>query len=161
MDTRTLILVTQGLPEPHLLVSRDGIIRDANRAAHATLGYGASLIGRTLGNLSPESPEKLKGFLRRCSGGRSVSIAVLRLLKNDGHRIVAFRCEGGIVVPADEDGGPLLVIRCREQTRATTRFAHLNSELELRNVSLRADRTPQSEPPMPSGKARRRSRKSA
>src|SRR5690348_8220025 len=112
MDTRALILVTQSFPEPHLLVSCDGKIRDANRAAHAILGYGSRLIGRNLSDISPEAPEKLRGFLRRCSGGRSVTMTVLRLLENHGHRIVAFRCEGGVAVPANGTDAPLLMIRC-------------------------------------------------
>jgi PAS domain-containing protein len=138
MDTRSLILVTQGLPEPHLLVSGDGTIREANRAAHAILGYGSRLVGRNLSDISPEAPEKLRAFLRRCSGSRSVAMTVLRLLKNRGHRIVGFRCEGGIVVPKNGREDPLLVIRCREQTGAVSRFATLNSELALLHTTLRA-----------------------
>lgn len=138
MDLRALILITQGLPEPHLLVSQNGTIKEANRAARATLGYGSRLVGRNLANISPESPEKLKAFLRRCSGYRSVTAAVLRLLKNDGNRIASFRCEGGVVVAADGDEDSLLVIRCREQTRAVSRFASLNGELQALNATLRA-----------------------
>jgi PAS domain S-box-containing protein len=159
MDTRALILITQGLPEPHLLVSRDGTIQEANRAAHAILGYGSSLVGRDLGNISPESPDKLKAFLRRCSGTRSVTVAVLRLLKNDGNRIVAFRCEGGVVAPARDNEPTLLVIRCREQTSAISRFASLNSERALLNATLRAGASQRrKQPDGPSKDARARSR---
>lgn len=147
MDTRALLLVTHGFPEPHLLVSCDGTIRDANPAAHAILGYGSNLAGRNLNDISPEAPEKLRAFLRRCSGSRSVNMAVLRLLKNHGHRIVAFRCEGGVAVPASGNAEPLLVIRCREQAAAVSRFARLNSEIELIHATLRTSEIPQKNPP--------------
>ena len=125
--------VLQALSEPALLVGAPGRIDFANCAALARLGPDAQA-GQDLFALCPdaEAGAALQNYLLRCSGSRSALPGAAKLRDAAG-RTVRFRCEAGLLVPAEEGGTPLLLLRLSE---ADERFSVLTRKIHELNEEI-------------------------
>lgn len=118
-------------PRPVLLLNTNGVVFDFNPAAL-----------RTMRGLS-----KCSDFTRICADDRS---AVLQYLKSCGStrgpvpgaltfydemQTIAWRCDGGVVVPAGDDPA-VIVLRLRERADAHRGFVALNDKIEHLNREL-------------------------
>ncbi|WP_245906703.1 sensor histidine kinase [Teichococcus aestuarii] len=123
----------QALSEPALLVGTPGRIFFANRAALARLGPGVQAGGDLL-VLCPgaEAGSALRHYLLRCSGSRSALPGAADLRDSAG-QMVRFRCEAGLLIPAEEGETPLLLLRLSEADRRfsvlTRKIRELNEEI--------------------------------
>lgn len=123
----------EALSEPALLIGAPGRIAFANRAALARLGPGAQA-GEDLAALCPdaEAGAALRTYLLRCSGSRSALPGATELRSAAG-QTVRFRCEAGLLVPAEKGGTPLMLLRLSE---ADERFSVLTRKIHELNEEI-------------------------
>jgi PAS domain S-box-containing protein len=120
------------LPEATLLVSAQGRILEANRAARELLGVPASLVfaGSTLGDLVQDPPEKVVRLLELCCRTRDLSPGAL-VFKNGSQGGIPCRVEGALFDPAPD--GSLLLLRLFSKEESTRRFRALNERIDTLN----------------------------
>ena len=123
----------EALSEPALLIGAPGRIAFANRAALARLGPGAQA-GEDLAALCPdaEAGAALRTYLLRCSGSRS-ALPGATVLRDAAGRAARFRCEAGLLVPSEEGGAPLMLLRLSE---ADERFSVLTRKIHELNEEI-------------------------
>lgn len=147
-DVETFLRGTHYALEPLLLIGLSGEIRTANPAAHSRL---AQVSGNFLDLLPLESVPAARDFLRKASGTRelvpgSFEVRFRQRGEESSPREVKCRVEAGVFAPRRAERGPLLVIRVREATEASSGFALLTQkivELEqeiTRRQALEAER---------------------
>ena len=124
------------LPEPAFLLSTDGTILRANRAARRLCGPDA--FAEQPGNLcdlAVDPGERVAAYLRRCSGSAEALVGALTLRGRDGS-MARYRCHGAALVPAQENRPAMLLLRLDRgdhQFRVLTeKIAELNREILLR-----------------------------
>lgn len=126
--------VLQTLPEPALVLGTDARIGFANRAAQARFGAGVAA-GADLTALGPdaEAAERLRQWLRRCSGSRTALPGALQLRGADG-RVTRFRGFGAVMTPAGGEQRAKLLLRLVD--REDDRFPLLGRKLDELNVEI-------------------------
>ncbi len=116
------------LPEPCLLVARDGTVACANRAAARALGApGDGIEGRALAGLVEQSPDAVAAYLRACLRTPEASIGALTFATPGGER-VKFRVEGRMY-RAHAAAPPCALLRLTPKAAAVDRFLALNERL--------------------------------
>jgi two-component sensor histidine kinase len=138
--------VLEALPEPALVVSVDGRVALANRAALARLALAGPADGLSpdLGALSPgpEAAAALLAYLRRCSGSRSTLPGTAELRGTDG-RAARFRCHGCLLEPARGDAPARVLLRL--SAADDERFSVLAQKVTDLNAEVRRRRRAQAE----------------
>ena len=133
------------LPEPAFLLSTDGTILRANKAARRICGPDPS--AKRSGNLADfaaEPAERIAAYLRRCSGSAEAMVGALTLVGRDGGT-VRYRCHGAALTPAQENRPAMVLLRLDRgdhQFRVLAeKVAELNREILLRRrTQLRLER---------------------
>ena len=121
--------VTDVLPEPMLLVTAQGTVLAANRAAHTLLGFSEGLLGgQAFAQLVAGSPQTSLGALRMFARSRSLSPQALVFRTADG-RELPYRCDGALCKPAHERSPALLLLRLFPRGTASSRFRLLTEKI--------------------------------
>jgi signal transduction histidine kinase/CheY-like chemotaxis protein len=129
MDPALLHLL-DALPEPSFLVEGTGTVRAANPAAgRLCAAVPQELVGRSLGSLVRDHPERVANYLRLCSRSRQPVPGALAW-PDDGRGPAQLRCDGMVLIPRDGGEAPVLFIRCRPRAEATDPFVLLNQKIE-------------------------------
>ncbi len=116
------------LPEPVLLVGRDGRVLLANRAFERAAGLGPGAAGGcALASLSATPAAELAGYLRRCSGTLQPLPGVLDLPGGTGPPL-RFRTDGATTLGEDGRPGPVL-LRLRAHGEAVAGFSLLGEQV--------------------------------
>jgi two-component sensor histidine kinase len=119
------------LSEPALVLHTSGAIKRANLAASSLLGKGVE--GRNLIELETEDRERLRLYLRRCSGSRQRTIRKMSLRGEDGV-VRSLRCKGCLLRPANgAPGSALLFINYAE---SDDRFSILARQIRDLNAEM-------------------------
>ena len=122
-------LITDLLPDAHVLLSDSGSILAANPAAHEFL-QADSLVGRAFADLVADPAPKVRDWLNHWAASRSM-IAALFDLPKDGTG-VQVRCEGGLLRTGDTSNPSLVLVRIRKnEAPAADLVEQLNNEIEL------------------------------
>jgi PAS domain S-box-containing protein len=117
------------LPELVLLVAADGTVLAANRAGARTLGSSVdALVGRPLFELLETPADRAAVALRRWAGSRQPRPGALVLRRADGGHI-ACRCDGAIMGDPGEGPPGTILLRCRPQREAASRFTLLSQKI--------------------------------
>lgn len=128
------------LPEPLFLVSADGRISVANRAALRALGVSAdSICGQSLAAFTGDDVDtgRLLNYLRLCSGSKEPLAGSLSLKHSSG-RTGAFRCDGSILEPAAAARDAIICLRCISRQTSNSQFITLNRKIEELNREIHA-----------------------
>jgi PAS domain S-box-containing protein len=127
------------LPEPLLLIRRDGIILAGNQSVGRRLGIPpGSLRSRRLGDIVSDSPEEVARYLRDCSRNRQLVPGSLTLLAN-GQPGIACRSEGALFREPNGEEPSLLVLRLLPREKSVRDFLLLNERIDAlnRQIALR------------------------
>ena len=120
------------LPEPTLLVAKDGRLIVANQAARQLLrSSSADLRGKDISELIIESTEQLQLYLRDCSRTSQFHIARFTFRTGTGDKIPC-RCGGARLVLSD--GTEALLLR-QTPTNASNPFVQLTDQIHALNRS--------------------------
>lgn len=111
-----------GLPEPALLIDPAGTVIAANLAALRLWRLSSTkIVGKPLGTLVSDDPEKLSRYLRRCSRNSEGTLGELRLLSLRGQGNVC-KAIGGLISRNPKQPG-LLCLRLLPGGPAKARLA--------------------------------------
>ena len=137
MQADEFLLLADQLPEGMLLLSADGAILTANRAAGRQLGQTPSqLSGQNIATLAGIAPDDLSKKLKPCARSRTPSpLALNNPDATAGITIPA--CEGFLVCPANDGQPAQLVVRFLGNASKTDTFHALNNELEKQRRVLK------------------------
>jgi PAS domain S-box-containing protein len=128
------------LPDPLLLISGDGLIVAANRAASRLLG-SSQLAGSRLEGVTDDRRSDLDCYLRHCSRSRERLPGAIGIATQDGRRLT-FRCEGALVQCETEMGAPRILLRIVPRASPLPQFVALKERMEqLHNEIVRRKRT--------------------
>ena len=134
------------LPEAMLLVTGEGEIVSANRAARRLLGDGpAAPGGGSLSGIAAESPEEINRFLRSCARTRELVPGILTVPAPDGGEPARYRAEGAVYRPRAGDEGPLVMLRLVPRDQAIPRFLVLDEKIEQLSREIRSRRRAEQE----------------
>jgi len=116
------------LPEPHLLVTAEGIVLGWNDAAAALLGLGEP--GPVdLASLLADPPERIAAYLDACARNGRFIPGSLTLPGADGeHRPCG--CHGATIQPRAKGNPGLLLLRLIPEESASRRFLLLNRKID-------------------------------
>jgi PAS domain S-box-containing protein len=118
-----------GLSGPTLLVSAEGLLVAANRGAGRRFGVPPEeLSGRSLSELTEESPERVAEYLRACSRSSDPLPGSLTLLRQ-GEAPLPCRTEGAVVRPRSEGEPALLLLQLLPRSEAPSQFAVLTERI--------------------------------
>jgi signal transduction histidine kinase len=127
------------LPEGMLLVSGEGKILAANRAAEDLLENPSDgLAGRPLVGVSTSPPEKIKAYLKACSRSGQMMIGLLSFHFPPGKKIDC-RAEGAVLSPGTKEKDAEIVLRLRPKASGSSQFVLLNRQIQAltREIALR------------------------
>jgi PAS domain S-box-containing protein len=132
--------VARVLPEPLCLVTGEGQILACNPPMEALLGLpGEALRGRSLLELTADAPEKVRQYLRLCSGSREMCLGSLTLGAGGGPPST-YRTEGAAVRPRSGDTPSLILLRLKPSESASGRFLLLNEKIDALAGEIRERR---------------------
>jgi PAS domain S-box-containing protein len=118
------------LPEATLLLSAEGRIIDANRAAKDLVCFNGNLLGAALRDLVQDPPEKVRRFLELSSRSRDLFPGAL-IFKNGSGNALPCRVEGAVFDAAPE--GKVVLMRVFSKEHATRGFNALNERIAVLN----------------------------
>jgi signal transduction histidine kinase len=127
------------LPEGMLLVSGEGTILAANRAAGDLLGTGhEALAGKSLVEVAASPPEKVKGYLHACSRSAQMMIGLLSFHFPPKEKIDC-RAEGAALSPGTKEKHAEIILRLRPKASGSSQFVLLNRQIHAltREIALR------------------------
>jgi len=131
------LLLADALPEALFLLTADGVVLAANRAAEQLLGRNPSAIaGRPLAELVENPPERLVHYLRLWARSRMPVPAPLRWRGADDVCVHGC-CHGFLLRPASPDRPAYLLLRGTSSTARLGEFLALNRERERQRNTLR------------------------
>ncbi|MEP0919783.1 ATP-binding protein [Leptolyngbya sp. DQ-M1] len=117
------------LPEPMLLVTGQGQILAANPAFTRLFGLDQQpLQAKTLFEIATDSAEKIKQYLRACSGSRDLVLGSLTFSFHP-EKTCVYRCEGAVIRPWSPESPALISLRLKPQESASRRFTLLNQKI--------------------------------
>ncbi len=130
IDTESFLDIAELLPEPMLLVNRQGRIVSANTAAMEVLGYRA--------NEKPElqfqdvvcdPKRKINEYLRACFRSADLVLGAVDLRSSNGD-VVAARIEGCLAQYRTDKNQSLVLLRCLDKRKSNARFLALNDRMD-------------------------------
>jgi PAS domain S-box-containing protein len=125
-EVRTVI---NGFTDLLLLVEAGGSVVAGNDAFAKALDVPAdSLAGQSLFSLITTTREQAAQYLRLCSASRQAFPGSLVFRRADGVKL-ACRCDGAALRPSGRIGPDVLMLRCRLQPEAVSRFTVLNQKI--------------------------------
>ncbi|WP_169732835.1 histidine kinase dimerization/phosphoacceptor domain -containing protein [Azospirillum halopraeferens] len=131
MAESAFVIPVDRLAEPVLLVTMDGVVTDANRAALEDSGLAGAPAAR-LEDLCAGDGDRLAAFLDLCATSREPLPGALTL--RDGR---AFRADGCVLQPAAPGRPALICLRLYPRAEAVGRFAALNEKIEELSQEVR------------------------
>jgi PAS domain S-box-containing protein len=150
MVVESYLKVIDRLPEALLLVSGGGIVFGANHGL-ARLGVETNgLRGKSLSDITAQSPEAVAEYLRRCSKTSSPLPDSLTLKKADGEALPC-RSDGNVLEPASGREEAVILLRLMPKDASVARFLTLNQKIDqlgkevLRRKRVEADLREQKE----------------
>jgi signal transduction histidine kinase/ActR/RegA family two-component response regulator len=118
------------LPEPMLLVTGQGQILAANPAFTRLFGmHQQPLQAKALFEIATDSAEKIKQYLRACSGSRDLVLGSLTF-RSSHEETCECRCEGAVIRPWSLESPALIFLRLKTQESASRRFTLLNQKID-------------------------------
>jgi PAS domain S-box-containing protein len=118
------------LPDPILLVGRDGGILDVNHAFEKELGWRRTeLAERPLTDIVATPPDELSAYLRRCAGSLQSAVPGAAVFRTSEGGTIRLRCDGGSSLTEDGQPGPIL-LRCRPHRLAVTEFTVISDKVK-------------------------------
>jgi PAS domain S-box-containing protein len=126
------------IPAALLLVTGDGVIQAANRAAGERFAIPSdALVGKPLSQFLEDEPD-LPNYLRACARSRTLLPSRLSIRRPDALPLVC-RAEGAVLRPREADTAALILLRLTPQAAAVKQFKALNERVEalLREVGRR------------------------
>jgi len=127
------------LPEPTFLLTADGTILEANRAAEGQLGLSREEVrGRALADFLDDPQDEVARFLKTSARNTAVTLGRLNL-KRPGKEPCPLRAEGALVRPKARGRDALVIVRLIPRESSVGQFVALNQRLESldREVHLR------------------------
>ncbi|MBD2078678.1 hybrid sensor histidine kinase/response regulator [Leptolyngbya sp. FACHB-17] len=113
-----------------LLVTGQGQILAANPAFTCLFGmYQQPLQAKALFEIATDSAEKIKQYLRACSGSRDIVLGSLTFRSRHEEPCV-YRCEGAVIRPWSLESPALIFLRLKTQESASRRFTLLNQKID-------------------------------
>jgi PAS domain S-box-containing protein len=146
-ETRRFLELADLLPDALLLVSRDGVIRAANRGVRSRLEMSPEAMrGSRLAEIVTDPPDAVARYLRDWSRTRELLPGSLTVLRDGGEGIVC-RAEGALYRPAGGDGDEqaLLLLRLLPKEASVYRFLLLNQRIEDLNREIARRKRTESE----------------
>lgn len=128
MEQEQFLQFANSLPEAMLLVTGDGRILAANRAAVDSIKSQQLVNARLLDRVN-DAPEKVTQYLKQCRRSRSFSLGGLEIRGDDG-AAVGFRAEGALVQPSSEGVPATVMLRLTRKDAAANQFALLNQRIK-------------------------------
>ncbi|HYG97877.1 MAG TPA: ATP-binding protein [Terriglobales bacterium] len=120
-----------------LLLSPDGTIMGANRAASILLDTGSEeLVGKNIQQCLTDAPTNVGHYLRLCSRSASPTIGVLNWSVDS--KPVPTRCEGRLVQPDSRPKGRLIVLKVTPKEQTLNRFLVLNEKISQLGREIQA-----------------------
>ncbi|WP_310571044.1 response regulator [Gemmatimonas sp.] len=130
MDSAQFLEVADWLPDPLLMLTRDGTIMTANRAAARLLGTSADRLGGTSLTARVDGDvETIARHLRESSRAREPHPGAIAL-RTEGGATVPCRCSTGLFRPASDEHPALLVMRLLPRETSPSQFRLLNDRIE-------------------------------
>ncbi|HEX4882519.1 MAG TPA: ATP-binding protein [Casimicrobiaceae bacterium] len=126
------------LPEPLLLVARDGAVVAASRAARRLCADEAPA-GVALASLCDATPDQVEALLRSVFRTRELVPGTLVIRTRDGERRKC-RVEGALYRPAGPGGPALAMLRMIPNDEAVGRFVALNQRIDQLTQEIAARR---------------------
>jgi hypothetical protein len=126
---------TSEVEDAMLLVTPDGEIVAANRAALVEFQIADPATAGRLSDLLQDDADRVADFLRRCSGSKESIPASLTCRPRDGFDSHEFRCDGALFWPEPEEP-PLLKLRLRRKEAASRSFALLTQQIDELNREI-------------------------
>ncbi len=119
------------LPEPMLLVSGDGLVLAANRAAAELLGHpsAGNLVDRRLPDLVDQDVATVEEWLRASSRSRKLIPGSLGFRRGNGTSIHC-RADGAVYSPASAGEVAAVLVRLTPRREAVDPFLDLNLRIE-------------------------------
>ncbi|WP_309672353.1 response regulator [Gemmatimonas sp.] len=130
MNSAQFLEVADWLPDPLLMLTRDGTIMTANRAATRLLGTSADGLGGTSLTARVDGDvETIARHLRESSRAREPHPGAIAL-RTQGGATVPCRCSTGLFRPASDEHPALLVMRLLPRETSPSQFRLLNDRIE-------------------------------
>ncbi|WP_435011628.1 ATP-binding protein [Tundrisphaera lichenicola] len=129
MLTDAFRTVIDRLPEPLLLVSREGIVLAANRGLTGLGIEPEGIRGRPLADVAAPPSGMLSDYLRRCSKTARPLPGSLTLRKDDGGE-VACRSDGSILFPSAVASEAVIMLRLEPKDTSVGKFLVLNEKID-------------------------------
>ncbi|HEY9878657.1 MAG TPA: ATP-binding protein [Leptolyngbyaceae cyanobacterium] len=118
------------LPEPVLLLEGNGQILATNLAFSRKLGSSRQTVpGKTIFEVVNDPADKVRQYLRTCSGSREMVLGSLALRVDDGETWLC-RCEGAVLQPRSSDSPALIFLRLQNRESTSSRFTLLNKKID-------------------------------
>lgn len=139
MSPEEFLAFAKVLPEGMLLVSAEGTVLAANRAAGDLLGMRPDgLAGINLVKVAISPPEKIKAYLQACSRSGQMMIGLLSFHFPPGEKVDC-RAEGAVLSPGTKEKSAEIVLRLRPKTAGSSQFVLLNRQIHglTREITLR------------------------
>jgi PAS domain S-box-containing protein len=119
------------LPGGCLLVTGEGIILAANRAAETMIrGLEHGTQTRRIADLTVDSADALREYLRLCARSREPVLGAI----NIGGTV--YQCEGGLLEPRHGEEPALLLLRLTSRDASAAQFVALNQRIEQLNREI-------------------------
>ncbi|HZH28996.1 MAG TPA: HWE histidine kinase domain-containing protein [Azospirillaceae bacterium] len=116
------------LPEPVLLLSREGVVLHANDAFERATGGRRPVVGHHLQDMVVTPADDVAAFLRRCAGSLQPVPGGLTFAVS-GQPPVRMRCDGATVRRDDGGPGPIM-LRCIAHRQAVSEFQILTEKVK-------------------------------
>ncbi len=130
INTESFLDIAELLPEPMLLVNRQGRIVSANTSAMEVLGYRTNDNPELLfQDVVCDPKRKINEYLRACFRSADLVLGAVDLRSTNGD-VVAARIEGCLAQYRTDKYQSLVLLRCLDKRKSSARFLALNDKLD-------------------------------
>ncbi len=145
MTPEQFLMWARVLPEPLCLIAGDGQILACNAPATTLFGLSdEALRTKSLLELTADTGEKVKKYLRACSSSREMSLGSLTLRAPNG-TLTECRCEGAVLQPRSDTMPSVLLLRFKSKASASNQFLVLNAKITALDKEIRERRRAEQE----------------
>lgn len=121
---------------PLVVVTKEGVIEEANQSFRQHLGLDSIPRGLPLHNLTLVPPQEVAEYLHRCARSRQFHPGSLRFKTDGSPDGTVFRCDGALLVPASEQKLALILLRLTPKA-GPDEFQLLKRQIESMNQEIR------------------------